>query len=139
MVERLNRLRRVKILYRATNAAHPECANKKRPYQDFADAVAHESDVAQQFKDSTTDPHQRRVRLRWDWDMFDTLNDMWREEIRRLGEQRKVLREEGRLEVDLPPTWRFVDVWGMTLQRPDAHSDCLHCELPLSGDRVFNR
>ncbi|KAH6888999.1 hypothetical protein BKA70DRAFT_1235164 [Coprinopsis sp. MPI-PUGE-AT-0042] len=130
MVERLNQLRRVKIMYRASNAAHPDCSNKKRPYQDFADAVGHESDMAQQFKDSTKDPHERKVRLRWDWDMFDTLNDLWREKIRRLGEQREILQKEGRLEAELPPAWRFLDVWAMTLQRPDAHSDCLHWCLP---------
>ncbi|KAH6916343.1 hypothetical protein BKA70DRAFT_1419249 [Coprinopsis sp. MPI-PUGE-AT-0042] len=98
MVERLNQLRRVKIMYRATNAAHPDCSNKKRPYQDFADTVGHESDMAQQFKDSTKDPHERKVRLRWDWDMFDTLNDLWREKIRTLGERREILQKEGRLE-----------------------------------------
>ncbi|KAH6916363.1 hypothetical protein BKA70DRAFT_1179842 [Coprinopsis sp. MPI-PUGE-AT-0042] len=130
MVERLNQLRRVKIMYRATNAAHPDCSNKKHPYQDFADAVEHESDMAQQFKDSTNNPRERKVRLRWDWDMFDTLNDLWREEIRRLGEEREILKKEGRLEAELPPAWRFLDVWGMTLQRPDAHSDCLHWCLP---------
>ena len=130
MVDRLNQLRNVKILYRATTAAHPGCSKKLRPYRDLADAVAHEHDLAQQWRALATPGLNIRTQMRWDWDMFDTLNDQWRGEIARLHQKRREMVRKGTPEAALPPKWLFVDFWEMSLQRPDAHSDCLHCESP---------
>lgn len=121
-------MRRLTIMYRATNAAHPQCTQKTKAYENYRAALQGESDFIDQVTEMAADPVDRKVRLRWDWDRFDIHNDLWRQAISKLQRERKELKEKGVAEADLPPKWLFVDFWSMTLQRPDAHSDCLHCE-----------
>jgi hypothetical protein len=75
----------------------------------------------------------RKVRRRWDWDLFDTHSHVWRKEIER--EQRKREAAVKRGEDMQRVKWLFVDLYEMSLQRPDAHGapgrDCLHCEFAL--------
>ncbi|KAH6889081.1 hypothetical protein BKA70DRAFT_485925 [Coprinopsis sp. MPI-PUGE-AT-0042] len=130
VIERMNRLRQVKIFYRTTSPAHPACGAKTRPYRNVALAIQAESDLVKQVADWSTNAGERKMRLRWDWDRFDVHNDLWREEVPRLQHKRRALEAGGTAKADLPPHWLFVDYWEMALQRPDAHSDCLHWCLP---------
>ncbi|KAH6889080.1 hypothetical protein BKA70DRAFT_1330411 [Coprinopsis sp. MPI-PUGE-AT-0042] len=131
VIRNLSPMRRLTILYRATNAAHPHCTQKTKPYDGYHAALQGEADFIDQITDMAANPVDRKVRLRWDWDRFDVHNDLWRQAIPRLQREREEMKRKGEVaEAELPPKWLFVDFWPMSLQRPDAHSDCLHWCLP---------
>ena len=133
VINNMNQMRRMKILYRATNPAHPLCTQKTKPYADYTAALQGEADFVDQVSEMATDPNDRKVRLRWDWDRFDVHNDLWRQAVPLLQRERKELLSKGVDLTESPPKWLFVDYWAMTLQRPDAHQDCLHCEWITFG------
>lgn len=133
LIDKLNGLRQTKIIYRSTSPGHPKCSKKTSPYASYTDALQGESDFVQQVTDWVSDSEVAntgvRDRLVWDWDSFNVHNEIWRgETIPRLIAERERLKENGVLPANLPPKWLYMDFWEMTLQRPDAHADCLHCE-----------
>lgn len=85
-----------------------------------------------------TNPGDKKARIRWDWDLFEVHNGIWRRKIEGMGTQggtydisEGMEAEQGQLT---GAKWYYFDIWDMSLQRPDAHEqpgkDCLHCEFP---------
>jgi hypothetical protein len=142
LIDKINSLQRTKIIYRSTSPGHPKCSQKTSPYTSYTSALRGESDFVQQVTDWVSDSEVTntvvRDRLVWDWDSFNVHNELWSgEAIPRLVREREVLKESGVVLSKLPPQWLYMDFWGMTLQRPDAHADCLHCEFLLFRCLVF--
>ncbi|EAU89966.1 hypothetical protein CC1G_05882 [Coprinopsis cinerea okayama7 len=143
LVEKLSVFRQFKIIYRSTSPAHPNCRKKKFPYPNYEAARNAEATYVENVKQWAQDDGEAAgpawVRLRWDWDMFNVHNGLWKTEVARLQEERK-MKTKTTLEMGvdpedldgagLGPKWLYVDFWEMALQRPDAHSDCLHWCLP---------
>ncbi|KAF8994564.1 hypothetical protein BDQ17DRAFT_1251603 [Cyathus striatus] len=119
------------IFYRASAAAHPACAPKTKPYDNTTHAIEMEGDMIEAIGLSTTDEF-RNIVQRWDWDRFDTHNRLWESKVDELAKRREYDGKGAK--------WFFMDVWNMTLQRPDAHTqnldtkmgtfDCLHWCVP---------
>ncbi|KAH6916405.1 hypothetical protein BKA70DRAFT_1255682 [Coprinopsis sp. MPI-PUGE-AT-0042] len=125
VIRNLSPMRRLTIL---PPSMHTQ---KTKPYDGYHAALQGEADFIDQITDMAANPVDRKVRLRWDWDRFDVHNDLWRQAIPRLQREREEMKRKGEVaEAELPPKWLFVDFWPMSLQRPDAHSDCLHWCLP---------
>ncbi|KAG2011264.1 hypothetical protein CC2G_011405 [Coprinopsis cinerea AmutBmut pab1-1] len=130
LVDRLSPIPRLSVYYRSTTPGHPNCGSKPVPYSNYSAAVVGEDNlVAQLLKPLKTD-QDRKSKKRWDWDLFNVHNQLWRDEIKRL----QALQVEGDESDESKARWFFLDFWEMTLQRPDAHSapgiDCLHWCLP---------
>jgi hypothetical protein len=73
---------------------------------------------------STTDPNF----MRYNWDLFEKLNQRWK---RRLG------AAPGGPGKDVVTGMQYLDIWPMSVQRPDAHllppNDCLHYCYGVGG------
>jgi len=89
-----------------------------------------------------TNPGDKKARIRWDWDLFEVHNGIWRRKIEGMGTQggtydisEGMEAEQGQLT---GAKWYYFDIWDMSLQRPDAHEqpgkDCLHWCLPSVFD-----
>ncbi|KAE9409503.1 hypothetical protein BT96DRAFT_984574 [Gymnopus androsaceus JB14] len=69
-------------------------------------------------------------RSRWDWDEFKHHNEMWNSTIQSIMEERPEESKDAK--------WYYLDVWDLSLQRPEAHleppQDCLHWCLPTVFD-----
>ncbi|KAJ2927342.1 hypothetical protein H1R20_g9758, partial [Candolleomyces eurysporus] len=132
VIQRFSEHTRLTILYRATNPGHPSCHLYTKPFSDAAEALKDEARFLELTDAQATNPVDRKVRRRWDWDMFNTHSQVWRKEIEGLQRERKASIERG--EDVRGVKWLFVDLYEMSLQRPDAHGspgrDCLHWCLP---------
>ncbi|KAF8987563.1 hypothetical protein BDQ17DRAFT_1374939 [Cyathus striatus] len=122
---RLTPLTHLTIIYRPTAPGHPRCDLSPRPYPSLPYALEAESPSSipgRLLSSMHLNQEEREDRLKWDWDRFNVHNLLWKESIRKMGETRKRLG------------WVYLDVWGLALQRPDAHAesgvDCLHWCLP---------
>ena len=82
------------------------------------------------------DPQVKQQRARWDWDLFEPHNEIWRSTVGRLMRERNLRKQNGVDAEKLGARWVYVDLWDQALQRPDAHSDpavdCLHCKPTFS-------
>ncbi|KAF8994569.1 hypothetical protein BDQ17DRAFT_1366686, partial [Cyathus striatus] len=132
MTRRLDAIPRIKVFYRATASAHPSCPSKANPYSNVTHATDMEGDVLEAMGLYAANDNLRNVLWRWDWNRFDVHNRLWEAKVRELAKQREL---EGK-----GPKWFFMDVWNMTIQRPDAHTqnrdkthqsfDCVHWCVP---------
>lgn len=99
------------VFWRATAPGHPHCelSTKAEKRTDFR---------------STTDPNF----MRYNWDLFEQLNSRWKN---RLG------GGPGGPGRDVATGMQYLDIWPMSVQRPDSHllppNDCLHYCYGLGG------
>ena len=156
-IDRLGPLNRLTIFFRSTAPGHPSCEQRLAPYADGADAREKEKNIPERMMAVTDDEAMKSTRRRWDWDQFAVHNEFWREEIKKLMEGRTkelprrdgevAQAEEGPLETraaipagDSGAKWYYLDIYELSLQRPDAHDspglDCLHCECSTSEVRT---
>ncbi|TEB34056.1 hypothetical protein FA13DRAFT_1828178 [Coprinellus micaceus] len=98
-------LARLTIFYRSTSPAHPSCQLFTRPYPSLSLALSDsENPRWLDLMDAPAkDANERKVRRRWDWDLFDVHNKVWEEHIRalereRVGEMRRERAERAREE-----------------------------------------
>ncbi|KAI5885930.1 uncharacterized protein SCHCODRAFT_02717277, partial [Schizophyllum commune H4-8] len=154
-IDRLGPLNRLTIFFRSTAPGHPSCERRLAPYADGADAREKEKNIPERMMAVTDDEAMKSTRRRWDWDQFAVHNEFWREEIKKLMEGRTkqlprrdeeaVEAEDGALETraaipsrDSGAKWYYLDIYELSLQRPDAHDspgvDCLHWCMPAVLD-----
>ncbi|KAG6853554.1 hypothetical protein C0991_003346 [Blastosporella zonata] len=133
IIARLSPIDRLAIFYRSTAPGHPACENSANPYAD--DIAAREaeknSNITPRLK-AQVEGEVKQQRARWDWDLFDVHNELWRRAIGGLMRDRAWRRS--RTGMMRGAKWYYLDLWDVNLQRPDAHSepgiDCLHWCLP---------
>ncbi|KAF5346805.1 hypothetical protein D9758_015729 [Tetrapyrgos nigripes] len=146
-IRRLSPLLHTSIFFRSISPGHPAChlPTFTTPFPSLAEA-----------KDWLAKPGNAEAEVvEWDWDSFESRNDMWRRGIGGYEEERtRGSRDDGEQEgqdgeeAQVDETWlwkgkgaRFVylDFWSMDLQRIDAHTltetrkghwDCLHYAIP---------
>jgi hypothetical protein len=134
VASRLDAISQLTVVYRATSPGHPGCRNRREPYYDIHSARLHESNVRQRLLDDAETEKSRDGRLVWDWDLFPDHNDAWRRKIRYLNRmrQKQAFARQGTTKAGA--IWIYLDIWDMSLQRPDAHNeptDCLHWCMPV--------
>jgi len=99
------------VFWRATAPGHPHC--------ELSNAAENRTDFR-----STTDPSF----MRYNWDLFEKLNYRWQ---KRLG------ATPGGPGKDIVTGMQYLDIWPMSVQRPDSHllppNDCLHYCYGLGG------
>lgn len=132
------------VFYRATTPGHPNCGARSAPFVDFKAADAYERNVIWHLTKGLS-YKAKQERLLWDWDLFAVHNDVWRRATARLDGEREVWMkqvEEGRIHPGPKKgkaSWRYLEVWNQTLQRPDAHysppEDCVNWCSPA----IFNQ
>ncbi|TFK44109.1 hypothetical protein BDQ12DRAFT_594552 [Crucibulum laeve] len=123
ITSRLSAIEDLSVYYRSTSPAHPDCNLFKNPYHDSGEARISQRDL---FEQGRSLPHRPEFGD-WDWDLFGSYNLMWRQAIEELNLKRYSQHLKG-------AEWFYMDIWNMTLQRPDAHTqqpgglgpDCLH-------------
>lgn len=162
VISKLNGIPKLQIYYRSTSPGHPACSSAKfyksfgmdsaiiaqpdddesskrfvdvptfhtSPYSDVDAAHDAMSNITRAVQVATPDQHMKLVQSRWDWDRFEANNVEWKKAINALNHTDE--------NSSARPKWYYMDVWNMTLQRPDAHTqtldshhgsyDCLHCE-----------
>jgi len=134
VTSRISPISRLAVFYRSTSPGHPNCAKKSLPYASPQDAYAAEQHIVPRLKALVDDPEMKQQRARWDWDLFDPHNEIWRLSVARLMWERHLRKQNGADAKNLGARWVYVDLWNQALQRPDAHSDpavdCLHWCLP---------
>ncbi|TFK23231.1 hypothetical protein FA15DRAFT_670730 [Coprinopsis marcescibilis] len=133
VLKRIEPLKRTTVMYRATSAGHPGCNEQLSPYTSYAQAFTTEAIHGKRVRKFFKSVEERKTQLRLDWDMFDVHNMIWKDHI--IGqEQKRKLDTKGAANATTGgPKWLFLDVWGMSLQRADAHyqaGDCLHWCAP---------
>lgn len=140
VIQRFSQYNRLTIFYRATNPGHPSCHLYTKPFSSASEALKDEARFLELTDAQATSAIDRKVRRRWDWDLFDTHSHVWRKEIEGLQRAKKAFLERG--GEGGGPNWLFVDFYEMSLQRPDAHAspgrDCLHCALFPSLNVFFS-
>jgi hypothetical protein len=106
------------------------------PYANPQDAHAAEQHIVPHLKALVDDPEVKQQRARWDWDLFEPHNELWKSTVARLMRDRDQRKQNGVDAKKLGARWVYVDLWDQALQRPDAHSDpvvdCLHCKPAFS-------
>ncbi|TFL06240.1 hypothetical protein BDV98DRAFT_588529 [Pterulicium gracile] len=132
---RLNPIPQLSVVYRSTSPGHPGCRNRRTPYFDLRSALYHEANVRQRLLDDAENDKIRDGRKVWDWDLFPDHNDAWRSKIRSLSRRRGSRGASATKKATKGgANWLYMDIWDMSLQRPDAHnepSDCLHWCMPV--------
>ncbi|KAJ3784034.1 hypothetical protein GGU10DRAFT_395995 [Lentinula aff. detonsa] len=127
---RLSPIERTSIYYRPTSPGHPKCEDHTVPYKDMADARRQEQNLVQRLKETVSSPDDKKLRSRWDWDLFKRHNELWNRTIHVINERRPAGA--------MGAKWHYFDVWDVSMQRPDAHldpgKDCLHWCLPTIFD-----
>ncbi|TRM65031.1 hypothetical protein BD626DRAFT_582785 [Schizophyllum amplum] len=125
---RLQAAPRTTIFFRSTSPAHANCHKNAYPYPTAEDAHADDATLyTRLMADAPTSSHALTW-ARWDWDQFKVHNGMWKTAIEQ-AQQERALSGEG-------PKWHYLDIYGLSLQRADAHAnpddDCLHwCGRPV--------
>lgn len=136
VIGRIKHLDRLSIFYRSTSPGHPACEKSADPYSNGIVARDAEKDITPRLK-AQVEGEVKQQRARWDWDLFEVHNELWRKAIDRLMRDRA--QRKSRTNMALGAKWYYLDLWSLNLQRPDAHSepgiDCLHCELLLQNIR----
>ena len=132
---RLNPIPQLTAIYRSTSPGHPGCRNRREPYFDLRSALYHETNVRQRLLDDAENDKIREGRKVWDWDLFPDHNDAWRSKIRNSSRRRGSRTASATTKATKGgATWLYLDIWDMSLQRPDAHNeptDCLHWCMPV--------
>ncbi|KAF5332207.1 hypothetical protein D9611_008173 [Ephemerocybe angulata] len=133
MIRKMSQYPRLTVFYRATNAGHPSCHRYNKPSKDAAEAHREAARYLELSDASASNEVDRKVRRRWDWDYLNVLSQVWKTEIEHqewLRRTMKLRNQSGGVGM----RWLYVDVYEMSLQRPDAHAvpgkDCLHWCLP---------
>ncbi|KAF5346505.1 hypothetical protein D9756_010106 [Leucocoprinus leucothites] len=166
ITSRLHEIPRLSIYYRSTAPGHPACTSAKYyysfgrnssiiaqpdddesskrftnvesfytyPYPDIASAQEAMNNITISVLVSTPDKHQKVVQSRWDWDRLEANNEEWKQAIASLRQSPEAGTSSDKAK------WYYMDVWNMSLQRPDAHTqtvdvnhgtyDCLHWCVP---------
>ena len=136
MTSRISPISRLSVFYRSTSPGHPNCAKKSLPYTSPQDAYVAEQHIIPRLKALVDDPEVKQQRARWDWDLFEPHNEIWRSTVARLMWERNRREQNGEDAKNFGARWVYVDLWNQALQRPDAHSDpavdCLHCKPAFS-------
>ncbi|KAG5716291.1 hypothetical protein E4T56_gene10626 [Termitomyces sp. T112] len=131
IIGRISHIDRLSIFYRSTAPGHPVCERSANPYRNGIVAREAEMDITPRLK-AQVEGEVKQQRARWDWDLFEVHNELWRKAIDGLMRERAWRRSRtGRAR---GAKWYYLDLWSLSLQRPDAHSepgiDCLHWCLP---------
>lgn len=169
---RLSPYSRMSIYYRSTAPGHPQCNISRTdsvlesetqiqpkpnidykpsptkfifntPYPNISFALSSELNLVERLQDTVSSDGAKNERARWDWDLFNVHNEIWRRRIEginnhlvreRDGQQNRAsIEEHGKGSGTGGAKWYYLNIWDMSLQRPDAHSepgkDCLHCEF----------
>ncbi|TFK23232.1 hypothetical protein FA15DRAFT_670731 [Coprinopsis marcescibilis] len=133
LMNRLSPIPRISVLYRSTSPGHPNCGSKPSPYDNITHALAGEHNVVQQLLAPLKTSKDIKSKKRWDWNLFNEHNMVWKREIEKLKAEEEENAQAASAETRA--RWDYVDLWEMNLQRPDAHSepgkDCLHWCLPV--------
>ncbi|KAG6917497.1 hypothetical protein DXG01_002361 [Tephrocybe rancida] len=131
VIGRLSPIDRLSVFYRSTAPGHPVCEKSSSPYADDITAREAEKDMTPRLK-AQVEGEVKQQRARWDWDLFEVHNELWRRAIGGLMRDRAWRRS--RTGMMRGAKWYYLDLWDLNLQRPDAHSepgiDCLHWCLP---------
>ncbi|KAF8878756.1 hypothetical protein BD779DRAFT_1676738 [Infundibulicybe gibba] len=128
------------VVYRSTSPAHPLCGVVD-PYPNARAARHSERAPVARLQAQVDTDDLKRQRRRWDWDLFVPHNELWRGAVGRLSRARE---DEVRARTGAATTmtgvrapgarWFYLDIWDLSLQRVDAHSepgvDCLHWCMP---------
>jgi len=142
VVGSISSIPRLSVFYRSTAPGHPVCESHSKPYTGTHDARESEKHIVSRLHAQQPTADSKKIRTRWDWDLFEVHNGMWRSTIGKLMRDRagrvavakKNGEGEGGQEKEGGAKWYYLDLWDVNLQRPDAHSepgqDCLHWCLP---------
>lgn len=139
VIGRISPIQRLSVYYRSTAPGHPACEERSTPYNNTLTARAAEKHIVPRLKAQVPSAEVKQQRARWDWDLFEVHNELWRWTVGRLAREREWMKLK--VGVELGAKWYYLDLWDLNLQRADAHSepgqDCLHCmwiknDLPLS-------
>ncbi|KAG6811493.1 hypothetical protein H0H92_007141 [Tricholoma furcatifolium] len=120
IIDRIAPIDRLKIFYRSTSPAHPVCEKSSRPYTNGAIARESERDITPRLK-AQVEGEIKQQRARWDWDLFEVHNALWKKAIDGLMRDRAWRRS--RTGTTKGAKWYYFDLWDVNLQRPDAHSE----------------
>ncbi|KAL1746918.1 hypothetical protein HDZ31DRAFT_61741 [Schizophyllum fasciatum] len=119
---RLHASPRTSIFFRTTAPAHANCHETVNPYPSAQDADAADATLFTRLMEQAPDAAHALTWARWDWDKFRVHNGMWKAAIEKA--------QQARLGTGEGPRWFYLDIYGLSLQRGDAHSnpdnDCLH-------------
>ncbi|KAL1682960.1 hypothetical protein EV122DRAFT_258892 [Schizophyllum commune] len=119
---RLQAAPQTSIFFRTTAPAHAACHENYKPYPNAQEAEAADATLHTRLMASAPNAARQLTWSRWDWDQFKVHNGMWKVAIEKAQKER--------LASDAGPRWYYLDIYGLSLQRPDAHSnpddDCLH-------------
>ncbi|KAF5332286.1 hypothetical protein D9611_008082 [Ephemerocybe angulata] len=130
VMKKFSQYTRLTIFYRSTNPGHPSCQLHTKPFADLSEARLEEARFFELSDLSATSERDIVTRRRWDWDYFNVHSQIWREEISRLERLSRMVKQPNKSRFVRGVKWLFMDVYDMSLQRPDAHSspgkDCLH-------------
>ncbi|KAG5653471.1 hypothetical protein H0H81_000240 [Sphagnurus paluster] len=130
IIGRIGSIERLTIFYRSTAPGHPACEKSANPYENSAIAREAEKNIVPRLHALVDTDDLKRQRSRWDWDLFEVHNELWRRMVDSLMRNREW--RKSRAVRALGAKWYYLDLWDVNLQRPDAHSepgvDCLHCE-----------
>jgi len=131
IIGRISPINRLSVFYRSTAPGHPACEKSVKPYSNSLVAREAEKHITPRLK-AQVEGEVKQQRARWDWDLFEVHNHMWRWAV--AGLMRERAWRESRAARSLGAKWFYLDLWDVDLQRPDAHSepgvDCLHWCLP---------
>ncbi|KAG6874288.1 hypothetical protein C0995_001513 [Termitomyces sp. Mi166 len=131
IIGRISHIDKLSVFYRSTSPGHPACEKSASPYSNGIVAREAEKDITPRLK-AQVEGEVKQQRARWDWDLFEVHNELWRKGIDGLMRDRAWRRS--RTGVARGAKWYYLDLWSLNLQRPDAHSepgiDCLHWCLP---------
>lgn len=136
ITSRLSPISRLSVYYRSTSPGHPNCGDHTEPYLNAAGAEAAEQDVVERLIEPLENEDDRVGRKKWDWDLFQVHNHVWRRATTRLQREREAsLKGSGFNRYrSIGAQWFYMDLWDQMLQRPDGHQtpnqDCLHWCLP---------
>lgn len=122
--DRLSPISQLSLYYRSTSPGHPSCERSSEPYPSASIARLREQQVAQRLMNEVDSPNEKGDRSKWDWDLFPAHNGIWRRAVAKMMNNRDSENGVGAKSF-------YLDVWDLSLQRPDAHNepggDCLHC------------
>ena len=125
---RLQAAPRTSLFFRTTAAAHAACHENYKPYSNAQEAEAADATLHTRLMASAPNAARQLTWSRWDWDQFKVHNGMWKVAIEKAQKER--------LASDAGPRWYYLDIYELSLQRPDAHDspglDCLHCKCSFS-------
>ena len=79
-----NFISRLSVYYRSTSLGPPNCGDHVEPYINAADVEAAEQDVVERLIEPFENEDDGIGRKKWDWDLFQIHNHVWRRTTTRL-------------------------------------------------------